>query len=150
MKARLPLAALCAVLAIPAAAQTTLTVPPGRSISATLLGTKAVARIAATPRIVEFQFGRKAQGVFRAYGKTEAMPPDRAFIVRARYDTEPPFARTEITLAGKQFGSRTVTVSKTRENPLVLESDEVSMSEARTCRERLTVCETSEWLREAR
>lgn len=139
---------LCA--AIPVAAQTTLKVPAGGQLNATLQDAKAAARVKAGPRIVEFQFGRKAQGAFRAYSRDEPMPPDRPFIVRARYDVEPPFAKTEIALSGGQFGSRRVAIYKTRENPAILESGEISYGDARACREGLLVCDTTEWMREER
>ena len=150
MNRKIVLALALTLVGGPTAAQTLLPVPPGRSLTATLDGAKAVARVGAGPRIVEFQFGLKAQGGFRPYAKDEPMAPNRPFVVRARYDAEPPFARTELTLAGKEFGTRQVTVTKIPGDPRVLESAEISFGEARACAEGLTVCETREWLREQR
>lgn len=147
---RLLLAVMLGSAAAMAAGQATLKVPAGGQLTATLQDAKAVARVKVAPRIVEFQFGHKARGAFRAYSRGEAMPPDRPFIVRARYDAEPPFAKSEITLTGSQFGNRAVAMYKTRENPAILESAEISYGDAKACREGLFACDASEWMREER
>lgn len=145
---RRALALVLGFAAASVAAQATLKVPSGGHLTATLESAKTAARVQGAPRIVEFQFGRKVQGAFRAYAKNEPMAPDRPFVIRARYDAEPPFTKTEITLARGEIGLLAVAMFKMRDNPAILESEEISLGEAKACRKEYYFCNLLEWIRE--
>ena len=114
-------------------AQTELRVPAGSSVTARFQGLSAQFKAAAGPRVVELQFGRRERGTFVAYAKDQPMRYDVPFLVRVRYDAEPPIDRTEITLAWGAGQSRAVPIRKTAENRTVFESGELFFEDPRTC-----------------
>ena len=88
----------------------------------------------AKPRIVELQFGRLEQGQFRPYATTEPMAYDRPFVVQIRYDTEPDFAETGVTLSWGGGEKRRVPVFKSRANPAVFVSRGMIFQDPAACR----------------
>ena len=126
-------------------AQIDLRVPPGQGLTATLQGLTSQIRTANAPRVLEFQFGRRQQGKFVAYGKDQPMRFDGPFLVRVRYDVEPAFARTDILLTWGSGQSRAVPIGRTRGNRTVFESGEMFFEDPRSCT-GLQFCGQSEGL----
>lgn len=130
-------ALLIAAFAIPPgilSAQTVLQVPPGAQLRARMENKTATIAVQKTPRVVEFLFGRREQNRFRPYGKTEPIAYELPFVVRVRYESEPAFDQTEVTLSWEEGGRRRVPVFKTRGNPVVFESGELTFEDPGNCR----------------
>ena len=89
------------------------------------------------PKIVEFLFGWRDNGQFRAYGQTEPMAYDRPFVVRIRYETAPGFSSTDVVLAWDSRGSEQrhpVPVFRTRGDPAIFESADIAFEDPNSCR----------------
>jgi hypothetical protein len=108
-------------------------VPAGRTVTATLQDVSSEVRVAPAPKIVALQFGYRDGGQFRAYAPEEPIVYDRPFLVRVRYDSEPAFAETSVTLASAS-GQRQITVAKTRADPAVFESRDIQFEDPTACK----------------
>ncbi len=113
-------------------AQIELRVPAGRSVNANLQGVTARIAVAAAPRVVEIQFGRRDQGRFVPYAAGQPIAFDLPFVVRVRYDAEPPEHRKQIVLTWGPGQSRSVAVRKTPAGT-VFESRELVLDDPRAC-----------------
>ena len=96
-------------------------------------------RAAPAPQMTELQFGRRERGQFRPYAVTEPMPSDRPFVVRVRYDVEPPFHQTGVTLTWAGGGKHRLALFKTQADPTIFESRDTVFEDPAACR-GLTFC----------
>ncbi len=145
-KTYLPLAALMLATSLAPrtfGSDTVIRVAPGAELTAQLQNQTAKIAVQKTPQIVEFVFGRKERGQFRPYGKTEPIAYELPFVVRVRFDAEPSFDRTNVTLTWEEGGKQQVSVVKTRENRTVFESSELKFQDPGSCR-GLLICTESE------
>ena len=115
------------------AAQVVVRVPAGKLLTATLQGTSAEARVGKAPQIVDYEFGKREQGQFRPYAKTEPVAYDKPFVVRVRFDAEPSFATTELSLGLGGGARHPVALFKIRSDPKVFESKEMVFESAAAC-----------------
>jgi hypothetical protein len=124
--------AVLALTGVAVHAQTDLRVPSGRGLTARLQGVTSRITVAAAPRVVEIQFGRREQDRFVPYASGQPIAFDLPFFVRVRYESEPPEDRKQVVLSWDAGQSRTVTVQKTS-TATIFESGELLLDDPRAC-----------------
>ena len=121
-----------ALSAVPLWGQTQLRVPSGGAVTARLEGVTAKIAVAAAPRVVTLEFGRREQGRFVPYAAGQPIAFDVPFLIRVGYDVAPPETRKEVFVTWGDRESRRVIVTRTA-TPTVFESRDLLLDDPRAC-----------------